>query len=177
MPVSYGDKVNKSPENKIIVACIGNSLAADDAVGCAVYEKLKKQPIKESTLVNLQLGGVALLEHLNGQELLIVVDAVSLGASPGHVHVLDWKNLPTYSGIAVSAHGLGLEDTVQIGQTLYPERMPQRVVLVGIEGKCFNQLGWDMSEEVRASVESAVATVCSIISSKQKGSEWKRSIH
>lgn len=169
--MSHGDEMSlAAPLKSVVVTCIGNGLCADDAVGCAVYEKLEKQSLpKGMTLVNLGLGGVDLLEYLHGEELLIVVDAVRFGACPGYVHVLDWKDLPSIQGISVSAHSLGIENTVQIGQTLFPERMPERIVLVGIEGKCFNQLGLGLSPEVHSSLESAVETVHRIIHLNQGG--------
>lgn len=148
--------------SRALVVCIGNELVADDAVGHAIFNQLVESGLPDTIrLEYCGVGGIALLELLTGQdELLLVVDAVQLGAPPGTVQVWSWDELPTIEqGSAISAHGIGLKDTISIGLTLYPERMPQRILLVGIEGRCFDQLGSSMTPAVAASVPTAVALI------------------
>lgn len=145
-----------------MVVCIGNELVADDAVGYAVFTRLADNPLPAGVrLEYCGVGGVALLELLHGSEkVMIVVDAVQFGADVGTVHVFNWDKLPALGdGNAVSAHGIGLKDTIAIGQALYPERMPERILLVGIEGRCFDLLGGPMTPEVATAVQSAAETV------------------
>lgn len=141
-----------------LVVCIGNELVADDAVGYQVYQHLQRHGMPPGTrLEYCGVGGVALLDLLTGDEAaLIVVDAVQFGAEPGAIHCLPWDRLPELPGHAVSAHGIGLKDTVAIGQALYPEKLPGRILLVGIEGSCFDQLGRGMTPAVAAAVPAAV---------------------
>ena len=146
-----------------VIACVGNSLAGDDAAGCAVYEVLAGRHLPPgSQLLLLGVGGIALLDELGGEECLIVVDAVQLGAAPGTVHVLAWDALPE-AGAAVSLHGLGIREVVEIGRRLYPEIMPQRIFLVGIEGRCFDRLGEGMRPAVAAAIDKAAKTVEKLI--------------
>lgn len=144
-----------------LVVCIGNELVADDAVGYELYQLLQAERLPAAVRTEFcGVGGIALLELLTGQEeLLVVVDAVQLGDPPGSVHCLPWEQLPTLDGSAISAHGIGLKDTISIGQTLYPERMPRQVVLVGVEGRCFDQLGGAMTPEVAAALPQALAAI------------------
>lgn len=147
-----------------IIACVGNSLAGDDAAGSAVYDALALRLLPPDTRLRLLgLGGIALLDDLQGDACLIVVDAVQLGAAPGTLHVLEWDAIPEAGGAAVSLHGLGIRETITIGRTLYPEIMPQRIVLVGIEGQCFNQLGAEMTPPVAAAIDEAVVQVMNLI--------------
>ena len=149
-----------------LVVCIGNELVADDAVGHAVFKDLQSAGLpKELMLEYCGVGGVALLELLTGNEqLMVVVDAVQLGAPAGSVTVWPWDNLPSLGdGAAVSAHGIGLKDTIMIGRTIYPERMPQTIMLVGVEGRCFDQLGETMTPEVAAAVPRATAAVLNVL--------------
>lgn len=147
---------------RALVVCIGNELVADDAVGHAAFTRLAEQGLPENVrLEYCGVGGIALLELLTGQEeLMIVVDAVQLGDPIGTVRLWSWDELPVLAGSAISAHGIGLKDTLAIGQTLYPERMPRRILLVGVEGRCFDQLGGAMSPDVAAAVPLAVAAIC-----------------
>lgn len=143
------------------MVCIGNELVADDAVGYELYRLLQADQLPAAVRVEFcGVGGIALLELLTGQEeLLVVVDAVHFGASPGTVHCLPWEQMPAIGGSAISAHGIGLKDTIEIGQTLYPERMPRQVLLVGVEGRCFDQLGGAMTPEVAAALPQALAAI------------------
>lgn len=151
------------PDGAVIV-CVGNSLAGDDAAGCAVYEALASLPLPPRVrLLLLGLGGMNLLDDLEGEATLIVVDAVQLGAPPGTVHVLAWDEIPAAGGAAVSVHGVGIREAITVGKMLFPDRMPCRIVLVGIEGQWFDCLGESMSPEVSASLDQAVAEVLKLI--------------
>lgn len=148
----------------IVIACVGNSLAGDDAAGSAVYDALALRRLPPDTRLRLLgLGGIALLDELQGEDSLIVVDAVQLGAAPGTVHVMEWDAIPEARGAAVSLHGLGIRETVTIGRALYPEIMPHRIVLVGIEGQRFDLLGAEMTPPVAAAIDEAVVRVMDLI--------------
>lgn len=140
---------------RTVVVCIGNELVADDAVGFEIYQRLCGRGARVEFC---SLGGIDLLPLLAGETALIVVDAVQLGAAPGTVHVLPWDALPRASA-AISAHGLGLRETVEIGRELYPESMPERIVLVGIEGRCFNRTRDHMTGAVQDAIASATRTI------------------
>lgn len=143
-----------------LVVCVGNSLVGDDAAGCAVHDRLLRESLPEgSRLLMLGVGGIALMEQVAGESLLIVVDAVQLGAEPGTIHVLDWNDLPQERSGMVSAHGVGLREAIALGRILSPETMPEKVILIGIEGASFDTIGAPMTPAVAAAVESAAAEV------------------
>jgi len=155
-------------KSDVLVVCIGNDLVGDDGAGRAVYNELQKQSLPNSIqVVHLGLGGMALFDYLHGQRLLILVDAVQINGSPGDIHVLDWDHLPTQQGQAVSLHGIGLCDTINIMRTLYPELVPEQTALIGIEGRIFNELGAPLSKEVAASIPTAMEHVLQLISQVQ----------
>jgi hydrogenase maturation protease len=150
--------------DRVVIVCVGNSLAGDDAVGCAVHAALAARPLPPGVKLRLLgLAGIALLDELAGETCLVVIDAVQWGAPPGTVHVLTWEQIPAASGAAVSLHGLGIRETIAIGRMLYPETMPQHIFLVGIEGICFDRLGQAMSPEVAGAVSQAAAQVLKLI--------------
>ncbi len=146
-----------------LVVCVGNDLVADDAAGPAVYAALFAQGLPAwASLRLLGVGGLALLDELQGEDLLVAVDAVQLGAPAGTVHVFEFDELPK-AGPAVTSHGIGLREAIEVGRRLYPERMPRRVALVGIEGRCFDGLGEPMSPEVAAAIPKAAARVRALV--------------
>lgn len=144
---------------RTIVICIGNELVADDAAGFDIFNRLAGC---NARLEYCSVGGIDLLPMLEGETDLIVVDAVQLGAAPGTVHVVPWECLPHESS-AISSHGLGLRETIEIGATLYPGTMPERITLVGIEGRCFNRTREFMTIEVQAAIDTAVTIIEELI--------------
>lgn len=147
-----------------IVVCIGNELVADDAIGFEVHARLEKILPPDVRLEYCSVGGIALLDLLDGtDEAMVVVDAMYLGAPIGTVHCLGLEDLPQSSANAISAHGIGLRETMQIGQVLYPERMPRLITLVGVEGRCFDLPRAHMSQEVAAATDPAVRQVLSLL--------------
>ena len=147
-----------------LILCIGNDLVADDGAGKSVHACLEKTPLPTGTrLVFLGLGGIDLLEEINGEDLLVVVDAVQLGAAAGTVHVLDWQSIPTRQPRPVSGHGIGVREAIEVGRRLYPEKTPQRIFLVGIEGICFDQLGQAISDPVAEAIPVAVGEILRLL--------------
>jgi hydrogenase maturation protease len=151
--------MSSTPE-EILVVCIGNDLAGDDGAGFAVYERLQAMHMPETVeLLHLGLGGMALLDYLTGQKLVVVVDAVQLNGIPGTVHVIDWDRIPRNGKQAVSLHGISFLDTLEIAWKLYPDTVPDKAVLVGIEGSRFNELGVPLTNEVAAAIHEAAEQV------------------
>ena len=145
-----------------LIVCIGNDLVADDGVGHAVYKILASQLPANTRLKLLGLGGMSLLDEFQGEEHLVVVDAVQLGASPGTIHVMDWSMLPS-SDSHVSCHGIGIREAIDVSRKLYPEVTPKTVHLIGIEGRCFDRLGEGLSAEVAAAVKPAAQAVLELL--------------
>lgn len=144
---------------RTIIICIGNELIADDAVGFEIYNRLEGHTAGDKArLEYCGVGGIDMLPLLEGETDLIVVDAVQFGAAPGTIHVMPWDSLPENSS-AISAHGLGLRETIEIGKLLYPQVMPERITLVGIEGRCFNRTREFMTGEVQGAIATAVKTI------------------
>lgn len=146
-------------DRSTVVVCIGNELIADDAAGYEVFRRLA--PV-QARVEYLGVGGIDLLPLLDGETDLIVVDAVQMGAPPGTVHVIPWELLPQ-SDSEISAHGLGLRESIEIGRILWPERIPERVTLVGIEGRCFNRTREFMTRAVAGAIDGAVVTVRGLV--------------
>jgi len=138
-------------------------LIADDAVGFEIYRRLAGCSAR---LEFCSVGGIDLLPLLDGESDMIVVDAVQFGTAPGTIHVIPWDSLPRSSS-AISAHGLGLRETIEIGALLYPQAMPERITLVGIEGRCFNLTREYMTSEVFDAIGRAVTTIEDLIARGQ----------
>jgi len=142
-------------DHRTIVVCLGNELVADAAAGFEVYARLAPLAAR---LEYCAVGGIDLLPLFRGEQQLLVVDAVQLGATPGTVHVIPWEEL-LGAGAGIASHDLGLRETIEIGRILCPEQIPERLTLVGIEGRCVNRTREFMTREVSEAIDAAVATV------------------
>jgi hydrogenase maturation protease len=147
-----------------LVVCIGNDLVADDAVGHSLYHLLKKVlRDRDVRLCLLGVGGMAVVDELDGEELLVVVDAVQFGAAPGTVHVLNWEQIPITEIRPVSGHGIGIREALQVCRKLYPEKVPQEIYLVGVEGACFDMVGSALSSDVKTALPRALEAITQLI--------------
>ena len=147
-----------------LIVCIGNDLVADDGIGHAVFELLKKRALPDGVRVSLLgVGGMDLLDELDGEEILVVVDAVQFGSPPGTLHVLEWDQIPTSQIRPVSGHGIGVKEALQVCRRLYPERAARTIYLAGIEGACFDQVGAGLTPAVERAVPDAVENIISLV--------------
>lgn len=78
---------------RVLVAVLGNPDAGDDAFGALVARELAAAAPPRVQVADLcRQGPAALLDHLNCQDVLVIVDAVlAPGRQPGEVVDLDWK--------------------------------------------------------------------------------------
>ena len=149
---------------RIKVLCIGNSLVADDAFGPSIYEYFSAQPLPENVAFRLLgVGGLDLLSEFEGEDLVVVVDAVNMGKPPGTMSVLPWRQIEKVAGTPVTSHDIGLDEVMKIGQLLHPEQMPENVIFVGVEGRDFKSVGVPMSPEVQAVFPNAVDEIQQLI--------------
>ncbi len=148
-----------------LVVCIGNDLVADDGVGYAIYDELVADTtLPENTRLKLLgLGGMDLIEEIEGEDILIVVDALQLGFDSGTVHELSWDELPYMEPRPVSGHGIGVREAIEVAKRLYADRVPKEIYLVGIEGECFDQLGKGLTPIVSEAVPTAVTAIRNIL--------------
>jgi hydrogenase maturation protease len=76
---------------------------------------------------------VRLLDHLEGCETLLVVDACRSGAPAGTIHRVAWPDPRLQELDNVSSHGLGVRRALELAAAL--GRLPPQVVLIGVEAQ------------------------------------------
>jgi len=145
----------------VTVLGAGNWLIACDRVGPRVLSSLAGRVGPSVEISSLGTGGLALLDSLRGQEVLIVVDACVGRGAPGEVFVVR-PETEEGPGRPTSVHQIGPLEALAIGRSLAPERVPARVALVLVETA-------DLSPEAEpGAVERASAAVLEEIAS------WRR---
>lgn len=162
---------------RVLVVGLGSLDRGDDAIGPLVAAAVAGAASER------ELVGVHVVEHedptalvdlldptgpTSAWDAVIVVDAVRSGAAPGTVTVLDvgpdGRDLASLGARVdpgpAGTHGFGLAGAIELARAL--DRLPPRVVVVGIEAQGFDH-GAPLSAEVRASVPSATEAVLAAV--------------
>lgn len=140
--------------SRVKVIGVGNRWRGDDAAGLVAAERIRDLAPEGADVVQLEGEPVSLLDAWEGTGAALVVDAVSSGAPPGTVHRVDalTDHLPEPLA-GPSTHTLGLAEAIELARAL--DRLPARLVVIGIEGERF-EAGEGLSAAVEDAIEAAV---------------------
>lgn len=146
----------------VLVAGIGNIFQGDDAFGVEVIKRLATQKLPDYvTLRDFGIRGFDLAYALmEPWDLVILVDAISRGGSPGTLYVIEPDESLNHSAAKeIDTHGMNPTRALDLVRTL--GGTPPKMLVVGCEPV---ELGgeeglMDLSPAVTASVEEAVRIV------------------
>lgn len=118
--------------SSVTVAGCGNWLIGYDRVGPRIMHIVEGRWGDRVSVCDIGTGALALLDHLESQDLLVVVDACVGHGAPGEVLELE-PELDLGSTRGTSAHQIGPVEALTVGRHLYPELMPRRILFVLVE--------------------------------------------
>jgi hydrogenase maturation protease len=154
---------DRAPARRVVIG-VGNPYRGDDGAGPEVARRVRARAPVWVDIVEHDGEPAGLLDLWEGANLAVVIDAVrSSRRSPGRLHRVE---VDARSGVlpatpAASSHGTGPGDAVELARAL--DRLPERLVLYGIEGTSFSPgLGW--SPEVEASIAAVTDRVVEEVS-------------
>ena len=113
-------------------------------------------------LVDGGTQGLMLLSQISGRPALILLDAISLGAEPGTVHVLDASDVLRFGAGGPSAHEANAGELLRAA--MLTGDLPEKVFVVGIEPESV-KTGIGLSPSVAVAVPAAVDRVLDCLSS------------
>jgi hydrogenase maturation protease len=142
------------PERRVVVIGVGNPLRGDDGAGRAVVRRVHGRLPDGVAVLERDGEPAALMEAWEDASAAFLADAVLTGAAPGTVHRFeaDRSPLPTRLHGAASTHGLGVAEAIELARAL--GRLPETVVLYGIESGAV-----DVGGTPAPAVDRAIATV------------------
>lgn len=141
---------------RAVVIGVGNRWRQDDAAGPLVLDTLRDRLDADISLVESDGEPTRLIDAFAEAEVVVLVDAVKTGATPGTVHRFTSDELPEGMGIGQSSHLVGLIGTIELGKLL--GKLPNGLVLIGIEASNFDH-GEGMTDPVTAGVKAAADAV------------------
>jgi hydrogenase maturation protease len=144
------------------VIALGQGAAGDDGVGLAVLDALREQGVPPGVELVRAPEDVALVSLLETDAPVVLVDAV-LDAPAGRVLELSPTDFARRGTRAVSTHGIGAAEAVELARALVPDAVSPsvRVVAVTIERPARYQQR--LSPAVAAAVPHAVARVLELV--------------
>lgn len=122
---------NDRPGRPLVIG-LGARERGDDGVGPDVITDLRSRSGLGADLADDPGDLSRLLDLWERRDLVVVVDAVHVGAPPGTIH--RWKvpgPQPFPRTSTFSTHAISLADAFDLGKAL--ERMPRLVVVLGVE--------------------------------------------
>ena len=140
--------MSNAPDSGLIIG-VGHAERQDDGVGPYVARALAERGLPA---VVHEGEGSGLLDLWESQRACIVIDAMSGGEAPGRLRVFTDLDDPAFqrAGFVHSTHRLGLPEAVALGRAL--DRMPNRLVVIGITGGAFD-FGGTLSPPVSAAAD------------------------
>jgi hydrogenase maturation protease len=139
-----------------LVIGVGNRHRGDDAAGLALVDRLEARASSQLRLRALTGAPVELSRHWSPEDAVVIVDAARAGGGPpGEIYRFDALEGPLPAGVfAVSTHSLGVSQGIELARAL--AQLPRRLVVYGVEGRCFER-GAPLSAEVSAALEDLAA--------------------
>lgn len=149
---------------------LGNPILGDDGVGWhAVAEVEKKLACtywrdvefqRDVDVEYLSLGGLALMESMQGYKDVLVVDCITTGKYPvGTILSLPLCALPNLSGgHTTAAHDTSLQTALEMGHKMQLD-LPDKVWVVAIEV----EEKFDFSEQLSSVIQQALPKMAEIV--------------
>ncbi len=139
----------------VVVVGVGNPLRGDDATGCLVARRLRgttcARVIEAEEVPESFVGDIAAAMP----DVVLMVDAVDLGAEPGAVAVLEREQVATY---APTTHRLPLSLVMDVAQ----RRTGADVFLIAVQPSR-TDFGMAMTPEVTESVERLAGILAELL--------------
>lgn len=161
--------MENNSSDPILIIGIGNPDRGDDGVGIFAIERLRL----------LNLWGIQLLQHsgegtslidlwqTNRAAIIYIIDAMYSGLPAGSVQYFEVHNhpLPSCFSQQTSTHAFGLAEAVELARSL--GCLPQRLLIYGIEGLCFD-FGAPLSLVVESASHKVVELLLSELTSQTR---------
>ncbi|MFB3776893.1 MAG: hydrogenase maturation protease [Bryobacteraceae bacterium] len=135
---------------------LGNPVVADDRVGLAVAERIRRlleeSPIKDVEVLESMRGGFELIDLLSGFAHAVIIDCLTVpDPTPGRVHRLALDNVAG-SARLINAHEISIWEAFELARKMGID-MPETVDIFAIEGGDTLTMTEEMTPLVAAAVE------------------------
>ena len=121
-------------KKKTIVLGLGNPLMADEGIGIKVIDSLisASGQFPEADFVDAGTGGMALLHHIAGRKMAVIIDCALMGTKPGTIKRFTPDEVKTVKKLShLSLHEADILKVIELSKQL--GECPEQIVFFGIE--------------------------------------------
>jgi len=145
--------------NSTLILGWGNPLFGDDGFGVKVVEKLMKMNLpKDVRVESCSSSPLSVMRKMLSYRKVIIIDTLQIPqVKEGSVLRLNLKELCDSPNL-INPHSLSLPAVLEIYRTLYPNQVPDEILVVGV---CVGptKVREGLSEEVEAKIDEVVELV------------------
>ena len=155
MPLPQNDRDRSKAS--LAVVCVGNWLISYDRIGPKVLALSEGRYGPDVALFDAGSAGLALLDCIDGQGLMMVVDACKTGGRTGEIHVTE-TDFEAEISPGPGLHQIGPMETLAVARQLFPEKLPHRLLFVLVETDGMNDAQLDKAgHRVVSIIEGEIA--------------------
>lgn len=141
---------------KVLIVALGNDLMGDDGVGIAAGMALRAEGLPVEMSVR---SGLALLDHVEGVEKVLLIDSQTTGGRPGAV---DEFCLTPSAVRSPSPHYLGYGEALTVGRAAGLQ-LPAEIRVLAVERADGVEIGAGLSDAVREALPSLIRRAREIV--------------
>jgi len=145
-----------------VIVGLGNPILRDDAVGLAVARCVHARLADPQVhLLEAAVGGIQLIEMLDGYDKAVIVDAITTeGGRVGDHYLLDLEGSTRSSRRTGMTHEIGLLEGLELGRDV-GMHMPDYLRVYAVEVADPFTFGTEMTDEVKAAVPIVADSIIS----------------
>jgi hydrogenase maturation protease len=148
--------VNAPPRNVLILG-VGNLLLSDDGFGVHVINELRNIPLPPGvTLIEAGIVSHQLIPELHQADLLIFVDAVEAGDTPGSIFRFRPEDMQFMSQLKTSLHEMSLMDVLLM--TELTGKRPETVI-IAVQPKDVKTCSLELNDEIRGVIPRVIELI------------------
>lgn len=145
---------------KINVLGCGNLLASDEGAGIHAVRKLNKHKLPDNIkIIEIGRPGTSLLKFIMDTDLIYVIDVVSRGEKQGTIFCFSSDDYSPKELFNLSIHGFNFLESYKRGMKQFPDRMPKKLILYGIEIKEQTKFKTELSIPLKRAVNKLVREI------------------
>jgi hydrogenase maturation protease len=148
--------VNAPPRN-ILILGVGNLLLTDDGFGVHVINELRGIPFPPNvTLIEAGIVSHQLIPSLHEADLLIFIDSVEAGDTPGSIFRFRPEDMTYMSQLKTSLHEMSLMDVLMM--TELTGKRPESII-IAVQPRDVKSCSLELNPEIRAVIPRVIDLV------------------
>ena len=146
-----------APPRNILIMGVGNLLLTDDGFGVHVINALREISFPPSvTLIEAGIVSHQLIPDFHQADLLIFIDAVEAGDTPGSIFRFRPEDMQFMSHLKASLHDMSLIDVLHM--TALTGERPETVI-IAVQPKDVRSCSMELNDEVKAAIPKVIDLV------------------